>query len=135
MPERQLTVTLTADQDTYGPGEEATFQVQVVDHEGQPVVAEVSLAVVDEAIYALAEDMSKDPFDVFYAPRPNIVSNLRLAATRPAGSTPRGRAWAAATAKRPARPAATFSTPPTGRRPSSPARMAGRRSPSPCPTT
>jgi uncharacterized protein YfaS (alpha-2-macroglobulin family) len=47
--------------------------VQVVDHQGQPVVAEVSLAVVDEAIYALAEDMSKDPFEVFYAARSNIV--------------------------------------------------------------
>jgi hypothetical protein len=73
MADRQLTVTLIADQETYGPGDEATFQVQVTDHEGQPVVAEVSLAVVDEAIYALAEDMSRDPFDVFYAPRPNVV--------------------------------------------------------------
>jgi uncharacterized protein YfaS (alpha-2-macroglobulin family) len=73
MHDHLLTVTLTADSETYQPGDEATFQVQVVDQQGQPVVAEVSLAVVDEAIYALAEDMSKDPFEVFYAPRPNVV--------------------------------------------------------------
>ncbi len=73
MVDRLLTVTLTADQESYSPGEEAQFQVQVTDNEGQPVVAEVSLAVVDEAIYALAEDLSGDPFEVFYGPRPNLV--------------------------------------------------------------
>lgn len=73
MNDRLLTVTLTAEQETYAPGDEATFHVQVTDHEGRPVTAEVSLAVVDEAIYALAEDMTKDPFEVFYAPRLNIV--------------------------------------------------------------
>ncbi|MGD2207762.1 MAG: MG2 domain-containing protein, partial [Anaerolineae bacterium] len=73
MTDRRLTVSLTADQAVHGAGDEATFRVQVTDHQGEPVVAEVSLAVVDEAIYALAEDMSKDPFEVFYAPRPNMV--------------------------------------------------------------
>jgi uncharacterized protein YfaS (alpha-2-macroglobulin family) len=73
LTDRLLTVTLAADQETYAPGDEATFHVQVTDQEGQPAVAEVSLAVVDEAIYALAEDMSKDPFEVFYASRPNVV--------------------------------------------------------------
>ncbi len=76
MGDRLLTVTLSAEQETYAPGEEATFHVQVADHRSQPVVAEVSLAVVDEAIYALAEDLSKDPFDVFYAPRPNVVGTF-----------------------------------------------------------
>jgi len=73
MSDRILTVILTAEQDTYGPGEEATFQVQALDHQGEPVVAEVSLAVVDEAIYALAEDTSQDVVDLFYGPRPNGV--------------------------------------------------------------
>jgi uncharacterized protein YfaS (alpha-2-macroglobulin family) len=73
MTDRLLTVILTAEQDTYGPGEEATFQVQTLDHQGEPVVAEVSLAVVDEALYALAEDTSQDLFDLFYGPRPNGV--------------------------------------------------------------
>jgi uncharacterized protein YfaS (alpha-2-macroglobulin family) len=73
MSDRRLTVTLTADQEAYGPGDEATFHVQVTDAQGRPREAEVSLAVVDEAIYALAEDMSKDLFDTFYGRRPNLV--------------------------------------------------------------
>jgi len=73
MNDRLLTVTLTADQETYVTGEEATFHVQVSDHQGQPVVAELSLAVVDEAIYALAEQVASDPFEAFYGPRPNLV--------------------------------------------------------------
>jgi uncharacterized protein YfaS (alpha-2-macroglobulin family) len=73
MADRLLDVQLTADQETYGPGDSTTFRVRVTDNVGQPVEAEVSLAVVDEAIYALAEDLSKDPFEVFYGPRPNLV--------------------------------------------------------------
>jgi hypothetical protein len=73
MADRLLTVTLTADRETYAPGDEATFHVRVTDSQSQPVMAEVSLEVVDEAIYALAEDLSKDPFEVFYAPRLNLV--------------------------------------------------------------
>ena len=70
---RRLTVTLTADAETYAPGEEATFHLHVTDAQGRPVVAEVSLGVVDEALYALAEDATADPFDFFYGPRPNLV--------------------------------------------------------------
>jgi hypothetical protein len=73
MTDRLLTVTLTSDAATYVPGEEATFHVRVTDHQDVPVVAEVSLAVVDEAIYALSEDLSESPFEVFYGPRPNLV--------------------------------------------------------------
>ena len=73
MSDRRLTVTLTADQEAYSPGDEATFHVQVTDALGQPKEAEVSLAVVDEAIYALAEDKSEDLFDAFYGRRPNLV--------------------------------------------------------------
>ncbi len=73
MTDRLLVVTLTADREAYAPGDEATFQLHVTDQEGQPVIAEVSLAVVDEAIYALAEDLSRDPFEVFYGSRSNLV--------------------------------------------------------------
>jgi uncharacterized protein YfaS (alpha-2-macroglobulin family) len=73
MTDRLLDVYLTADQETYGPGDTATFHIRVTDHAGQPVEAELSLAVVDEAVFALAEDLSEDPFEVFYGPRPNLV--------------------------------------------------------------
>jgi uncharacterized protein YfaS (alpha-2-macroglobulin family) len=74
MADRRLTVTLTTDQRTYRPGDEATVHLKVTDHRGSPVVAEVSLGVVDEAIYTLGVDRSADPFDAFYAPRPDLVS-------------------------------------------------------------
>lgn len=73
---RRLTVTLEADREVYAPGDEAVLRLRVVDAAGQPVSAEVSLSVVDEAIYALAEDLSQDPFEVFYGPRPNLVRTL-----------------------------------------------------------
>ena len=73
MSDRRLTVTVTADQAAYGPGDEATFRVQVTDAEGQPQQAEVSLSIVDEAIYALAEDTSADLLESFYGKRPNLV--------------------------------------------------------------
>lgn len=77
----QLSVTLTAEDPAPGPGEKATFQVQVTDARGRPAVAEVSLAVVDGAIAALLGDRATDPFAAFYGPRPNNVStfdSLRL---------------------------------------------------------
>ncbi|MGD8625552.1 MAG: Ig-like domain-containing protein [Anaerolineae bacterium] len=73
---QRLTVTVDAGQETYAPGDEAGFLVRVTDHQGRPVQAEVSLAVVDEAIYALADDLTLDPFEAFYAPRPNLVGTF-----------------------------------------------------------
>lgn len=48
--------------------------IQVKDANGKPVQAELSLAVVDEAIFALANDPSGDIFDTFYGPRQHSVS-------------------------------------------------------------
>ncbi|MGC9333582.1 MAG: alpha-2-macroglobulin family protein, partial [Anaerolineae bacterium] len=50
--------------------------IEVSDHEGRPVSAEISLAVVDEATYALAPDLTGDPVQVFYGLRPNLVSTF-----------------------------------------------------------
>ena len=76
MAGRRLTVTLEADREGYAPGDEAVLHLRVVDAAGQPVAAEVSVAIVDEAIFALAEDVSEDPFEAFYAPRPDTVRTL-----------------------------------------------------------
>lgn len=51
--QRDLRVTLEPDKDTYAPGEKATVAVTATDHNGEPVRAELSLAVVDEALLAL----------------------------------------------------------------------------------
>ena len=71
--QRKLTVSIASDRSSYGPREEATFTLQVTGADGQPAQAELSLALVDEAIYALSNELSKDPFEAFYGERSNLV--------------------------------------------------------------
>ncbi len=70
---RRLTIAVTPDQAVYGPREEATFDIQVTGADGAPAQAEMSLALVDESIYALSEELAADPFEAFYAERADIV--------------------------------------------------------------
>ncbi|MCC7540320.1 MAG: hypothetical protein IT379_29150, partial [Deltaproteobacteria bacterium] len=49
----QLRVTVSADRETFGPGEEARLDVRVEDGAGVPQVASVGLSVVDEAVFRL----------------------------------------------------------------------------------
>ena len=56
---RILNLEVVSDRDRYRPGEEANIVVKASDQKQQPVSAEFSLAVVDEAIYALREDSLK----------------------------------------------------------------------------
>ena len=46
-----------------------TVDIDVSDAQGKPVRAEVSLALVDEAIFALSEDLAPNIFTAFYGPR------------------------------------------------------------------
>lgn len=71
---KQLNVTITADKEQYAPREEATFTVRVTNYLGEPVSAEVSLAMVDEAIFALSEELSGPMYDAFYYERESLVS-------------------------------------------------------------
>ncbi len=73
VPEKRLQVAITPDRPEYGIREEALITIEVRDGDGRPVQAEVSLAMVDEAIYALSEELVLHPFDAFYQPRPNLV--------------------------------------------------------------
>jgi hypothetical protein len=74
--DRRLSVTMSADRTQYEPGEPARLTIQVRDARGGPAEAEVSLAVVDKAIFALAPDQSGDIFDAFWSQRPDGVSTL-----------------------------------------------------------
>lgn len=58
--ERQLSVTLTPDRATYRPRDEMTVRVQVTDHQGQPVKAEIGLVMVDQALLARFPDQTPD---------------------------------------------------------------------------
>jgi len=70
---RKLEVTVASDRAQYGPGEDAVFTVRATDPAGRPARAEVSLAVVDEALFALYPDRTRAPVDFFYPRRPHYV--------------------------------------------------------------
>lgn len=72
--DKALTVTLTPDKENYTPREQATFTVHVTNHKGEPVGAEVSLALVDEAIFNLSNDLTGPIFSAFYAERGHPVN-------------------------------------------------------------
>ena len=54
--EKVLKVTVETDKPEYRPGEQVTYTVTAQDAQGHPVSAELSLGVVDEAIYAVRPD-------------------------------------------------------------------------------
>lgn len=63
---RAVTVELSADRDTYRPGEPGRFTLRTLDTSGQPVPAQVSIGVVDEAVYGVKADTTPDGLRVFY---------------------------------------------------------------------
>ncbi|MCA9899154.1 MAG: Ig-like domain-containing protein, partial [Anaerolineales bacterium] len=71
---KRLNVVITPDKAEYAPGEEATFTVRVTNYRGEPVSAEVSLALVDEAIFALSPELNGPMYDDFYYQRSDTVS-------------------------------------------------------------
>lgn len=76
MPEQKfLTVNISTDKTSYKPKEDGTMMVKVTDNLGNPVRnAEVSIGIVDESIYAIKPDNTKDIKNYFYAPKWNAVS-------------------------------------------------------------
>ncbi len=80
--DRRLTLTLTLDRESYAPRDVATVTVRVRDTLSRPVVAELSLALVDEALFTLRRDATPSIFDTFYAPRPNAVRTFHAMAPR-----------------------------------------------------
>jgi len=61
-----LKVEVEADREQYLPGEEALLHVKTLDHDGRPVSAEVALALVDDSIFYIQEDIAGDPRQFFY---------------------------------------------------------------------
>jgi len=64
--QQSLTVKVTSDKETSGPGEQVTYTITTKDPSGQPAQAEVSLAVVDKAALALAPSNSASLLSSFY---------------------------------------------------------------------
>jgi uncharacterized protein YfaS (alpha-2-macroglobulin family) len=65
--EHDLNVAVTTDKPQYLPGETGHYTVQVKDNGGRAVPgAELSLGVVDEAIYAIRRDTTENPLTFFF---------------------------------------------------------------------
>jgi uncharacterized protein YfaS (alpha-2-macroglobulin family) len=78
---QSLNVQVSSNPAEAGPRDEVTFDVQVTDHQGQPVQGEFSLSVVDLASLALADPNAEDILPAFYSQQPlGIETGLSLAA-------------------------------------------------------
>lgn len=64
--EKELDVSVTTDKNIAGPGDEVVYNITTKDVDGKPVSADVSLAVVDKAVLALAPPNSARLLDAFY---------------------------------------------------------------------
>lgn len=70
-PERLiLDVSLTPRGDVFMPGENVTYDINVTDYAGQPVEADLSLALVDLAVLTLREDNAPPIIEAFYSHQP-----------------------------------------------------------------
>ncbi len=64
--QQSLDVKVTPDKQTAGPGDNVTYTITTKDQSGEPVSADVSLAVVDKAALALAPSNSGKILSSFY---------------------------------------------------------------------
>ncbi|MYE47677.1 MAG: hypothetical protein F4X25_13220 [Chloroflexi bacterium] len=66
---RVLDVRITPDRERAAPGETVRYEVQVTDWQGRGVAADVSVAIVDQAVLALADEVVRDGLGVFWYQR------------------------------------------------------------------
>ncbi|HXV77302.1 MAG TPA: MG2 domain-containing protein [Candidatus Polarisedimenticolaceae bacterium] len=64
--EQFLDVAVEADRTEYGPGDTGRLLLTTRDHEGQPVSAEVALALVDASVFYIEQDLAGDPRRFFF---------------------------------------------------------------------
>ncbi|MGQ9706997.1 MAG: alpha-2-macroglobulin family protein [bacterium] len=65
-PSKSLRMSLNMDKKEYRPGDEARWSVNVTDYSGKPQIADVSLGMVDEALYAIREEDKTTLESIFY---------------------------------------------------------------------
>lgn len=78
--QHNLTVTITPDKTAVSPGDTVNFTVNVADHTGQPVDAELSLSLTDLAVLTLAARKELPLLDHFYSERYLSVNTATLLA-------------------------------------------------------
>lgn len=80
--EKFLTVEVKPSKGEYRPGETAELSVRTTDYQNRGVSAEVSIAVVDEAVYQIMEDRNPHIATYFYHPRRDNVNTTLSSAYR-----------------------------------------------------
>lgn len=71
---KKITIKIVPNREQYRPGEEVQLTLKTTDSSGTPVSANLSLAVVDKAIYELGADQTPEIFRHFYNERSQTVS-------------------------------------------------------------
>lgn len=71
--ERRLNIEITPAKPQFEPGDAATYKIVARDWSGKPVEAELSVGVVDDAVYAVEPDTSGDIVKSFYGERESLV--------------------------------------------------------------
>ncbi|ADO75560.1 MG2 domain-containing protein [Stigmatella aurantiaca] len=74
--ERTLTVKLEPRRAEAAPLTEQVIDVRVTDHEGNGLATQLSVGVVDKAVYAIQSEFRPKVLDFFYPPARNNVSNF-----------------------------------------------------------
>lgn len=69
LKQQELSVSIEADKESAGPKDKVTYTITVKDYAGKPVQAEVSLALVDKAVLALAPTNTEPILSAFYPER------------------------------------------------------------------
>ena len=67
--EQELAVAIVSDQTAVSPGDTVEYTVEVHDHAGQPVEAELSLSLTDLAVLTIANRKNLPILDYFYSER------------------------------------------------------------------
>ena len=71
---RQLRVAVEADRAVSRPGQPGVFTLTVTDADGAPVAAQLTVGVVDEAVYGVKPDTTPDPLRFFYRLNYSVVA-------------------------------------------------------------
>ncbi len=77
-PKNQLQIAITPDKTRYQPGDTMTVNLLTLDGKNQPVPAELSLGIVDQAVWDLSTSSFSDIHSVFYQPRALNVETSQL---------------------------------------------------------
>ncbi|MBI3268853.1 MAG: tetratricopeptide repeat protein, partial [Planctomycetes bacterium] len=78
---RGLTIKLKPSKEKAAPGEEIAVEVETTDPLGRPVSAEISLAMVDEGLFAVAPDALPSITEYFYGQRRGVQVSTATSCT------------------------------------------------------